>query len=82
MLDIAAFARQEGYPLCHEDQFVVNKHQGVVYLPSGARYNGTDVPIEGPTSHMHGTHSAPWYLRQVRLASSSIMQFWLQSRCM
>ena len=51
--------------MCHEEKFVVNKHQGTVYLPTGARYNGIDVPIEGPTDHEHGTHSAPWYLRRV-----------------
>ena len=51
--------------MCHEEKFVVNRHQGTVYLPTGARYNGIDVPIEGPTQHMQGTHSAPWYLKQV-----------------
>ena len=67
ILDLASFAKAEGYPLCHEEKFIVNKHQGVVYLPSGARSNGIDVPIEGATHHMYGTHSAPWYLKRVRL---------------
>ena len=50
-----------GYPVCDLDKFVVDPTTGVVYLAE------EDTGIKQKVSHKYGTHSAPWYLYQVKV---------------
>ena len=45
---------------------MVNAHTGIVYLPEGEFEPSLDKPDWWATHHKYGTHSAPWYLAEVR----------------
>lgn len=61
ILDLASFAHTHGYPVCDLNKVVVDPTTGVVYLKE------KDTGIQNKTSHKYGTHSAPWYLQEVKL---------------
>ena len=47
----------------------MNAGSGIVYLPEGDHAPGfPDRPFDWSAHHKYGTHAAPWYLAQVRLA--------------
>ena len=66
ILDLASFAHTHGYPVCDLNKVVVDPTTGVVYLKE------KDTGIHNKTSHKFGTHSAPWYLRQVSLCNKLV----------
>lgn len=59
ILDLASFAATHDYPICDLNKVVVNPTTGVVYLRE------RDTGIQDKASHEFGTHSAPWYLKNV-----------------
>ena len=61
VLDLNAFAEELEMPRCSLHALSVEAENGVVY-PTGFL-----AALKNPAPHFAGTHSAPWYLQQVRV---------------